>query len=241
MAKVLLPAPSGSRFSALLTVTTDPGATVTATSASSGKTYTGIADENGLCVLKIRAAGTYTITMTLNGVSVVKTVVVADTDTNYTESGYQAPYLYEYGDEHEDVTGGWIPWKAGTLNTHIFKEEEGIRFYSTGSANIAPLNRIDLTDYTSITAEVTDSNTRWFCLGATQDDADYFNSGTWSGNWPTTTPHTILDNPGAGDPTNSFTISLDVSACSGLWRIVLASRGYNSELGATLRTVKLSR
>lgn len=144
--------------------------------------------------------------------------------------------LYYYGDQYESVTGGWAPWVSGTLNTNIFIEEDGIRFYSTGSANIAAVNLIDLTEYTSIIAEVTDSNTKWFCLGATQDDSNYFNSGTWSGNWPTTTPRTILTDPG-----ESFTIVLDVSACSGLWRVVLANRGYNSALSSTLRSVKLEK
>lgn len=65
-------------FRAYIDCSSDPGATVVATSGS--KTYSGVADKKGSVTLTIGAAGTYNVTATLNGETTAAVPVSVTTD-----------------------------------------------------------------------------------------------------------------------------------------------------------------
>lgn len=142
---------AGGAFSATLTITTNAGATITATCPSNGKTYTGTADENGLCVINIRAPGTYTITMTLNGETRTQTIVVSDTGENYIIERFQSLYLYNAGDTCDSVTGGYSNTvenygKCTFGSAYITLDAVSNSVYSA-SASIRTKNKINVTLY----------------------------------------------------------------------------------------------
>lgn len=103
-------------FSATLTVTTSPGASVTA--VCEGQSVSGTAGENGSLSLTLPAAGTYTVTAELDGRSVRGTVEANENGGSYTltldipttvpneEAGVFDGHFYSRIFEPEDWTGG---------------------------------------------------------------------------------------------------------------------------------------
>ena len=145
-------------------------------------------------------------------------------------------FIYYYGNEFESLTGGWIARGPGaTVGTNIIKGTDGITLKSSASANMQTANKIDLSGFNTLSVVVTDSTANWCYVGVTQNDKDYFNAGTTSVNWPRTTPHVQITSPAA-----SFTATLDVSGCSGLWTVVIAIRSdTTSQKTMTVRSVKM--
>lgn len=145
-------------------------------------------------------------------------------------------YIYYYGNEFESLTGGWIARGPGAIvGTNIIKDTDGITLKSSASTNMQTANKIDLSGFNTLSVVVTDSTANWCYVGVTQNDEDYFNSGNTSANWPTTTPYVEITSPKA-----SFTATLDVSGCSGLWTVVIAIRSdKTSQKTMTVRSVKM--
>ena len=146
-------------------------------------------------------------------------------------------YIYYYGNEFESLTGGWIARGPGaTVGTNIIKDTDGITLKSGASSNMQTANKIDLSGFNTLSVVVTDSTANWCYVGVTQNDEDYFNSGTISANWPRTTPHVQITSPAA-----SFTANLDVSGVSGLYTVVIAIRSdTTSQKTMTVRSVQLT-
>ena len=215
---------AGGAFSATLAVTTDAGAAVSATCAGNGKTYSGTAGEDGICMLNIRASGTYTVTATLNGVSETGRIAIADRGESHAMDLYIGMYLYRHGDERQSLTGGWINHDSGA-NGSFTKGEDAMTIYSGAySHNIRPAKMIDLTGVTALRWLLT-THTAWAYIGVTKKTSDYFNAGTISANW-TSSPSKQV-NPGDANE-----VLLDVSSLTGSYYVVLASRKYTTE-GAT--------
>ena len=145
-------------------------------------------------------------------------------------------YLYYYGNEFESLTGGWIARAGSVVGANIIKDTDGITLKSNGSVNMQTANKIDLSGFNTISVSVTDSTASFCFIGATQSGNDYFNAGQISANWPTTTPNVQITSPAA-----SFTATLDVSGCSGLWTVVIAIRSDGTGTKTmTVRRVQLT-
>lgn len=137
----------GAAFSATLTVNTDAGATITATSSSAGKTYTGTVGTNGKCVLTITAPGTYTVKATQGSTSVSGSVVVADNEAGYTLTlTFWDGVLYNAGNEYSSITGGWAVHKQGSLS----KDNNVLTMTSTTWGNIRHSTLIDFSKYSTL-------------------------------------------------------------------------------------------
>lgn len=141
-------------------------------------------------------------------------------------------YIYYYGNEFESLTGGWI-----RLRGTIIKGTDGITMKSKSiTTNIRTANKLDLTDFDTLSAYITNSTANWFYIGVTQSDDDYFNEGNENANWPTTTPYVRLTKP-----SSTFTANLNISALSGLYKVVIANRSdTTSEKTMIVRSVQLT-
>lgn len=136
----------------------------TVTAAMGGKTKTAkwVTDGRYWLIDGIRDFGTWTVTAT-NGTKTATQDVLVDVITEYEITMAYRLYLYNEGDECEDVTGGWervengyafanaVLSQHGTDNLFIKMTDcVGLRSYSVYSTLIRPRNQIDFSPYSRL-------------------------------------------------------------------------------------------
>lgn len=134
-------------------------ATDTVTATKDGKTYSGEWNGTAWVFLKLKEYGTYTITAT-DGTNTATQDVLVDMATQYDIqiSYFNGLKLYWYGDECEDVTGGYVSTQhttpqgsGGTFNkntTSIYVK--GTSAYSCGEYGCRTSNKIDFSQYKTL-------------------------------------------------------------------------------------------
>jgi len=223
-------------FAATLNVTTSAGATVSATSTSSGKTFSGTAGINGVCSLAIKAPGTYAITATLDGAIATGSIVVADNGYTYNLTVlFWNGELYDAGNEFPELTGGWITHTMDTGGSSVTKQASSILIDKVQwYGNIRTANMVDISDASAIRATFTNLDKTYNRLmGVTKNANEYFNSrlnvSSQNGSW-TSGNCTQLENNQV-----DAQMTLDVSTLTGSYYIVIAAGGdhenrYSAEL-----------
>ena len=131
--------------------------------------------------------------------------------------------LFDNGNQYEDVTGGWI-YGAETVTDTTLKAS--VWSQSSYSPVVRTVNKIDITDFSTLHVELS-SVTRGMAFGLVETDATNI---VWSN---------FIGGSGSASAAGSYT--LDISAQSGKYYIVLvAGAGNNAEFAFTATKVWLS-
>lgn len=141
--------------------------TVTAAMGSKTKTATWVTDGSCWLIDGIRDFGTWTVTAT-NGTQTATQDVLVDVITEYEITMAYRFYLYNEGDECEDVTGGWVStpiqstqriWDFG--NTTKTKNPDSLQISSVGPSSVGSFytaNKIPIGEYSKLMAAVDFAN-----------------------------------------------------------------------------------
>ena len=150
--QIIVTAPVGST----VTCTTPGGVVLTATEVSGTWTF-----------VNLPGLGTYTIDASLGIESKMESVVV-DKVTIYNINIKYELYLYHLGNECTSITGGWrnsyYPWTADWLTLYgldtLTRKQTSMVLTSNGSTSsgaTAPQNKIDVTNFSTLTVHVTEN------------------------------------------------------------------------------------
>lgn len=134
-------------------------------------------------------------------------------------------YLYNEGDECEDLTGGWTKLKGVNATTYGTMTKNATNIYikgpgtalSNGESGITATQKIDLTNYNSLklrVSEMTQGHNAQICFVAIGNYADNYTS--------------IVANIGVHTATDS--IALDVSAITGSYYIYVVGSSCGGSL-----------
>ena len=123
-------------------------------------------DTAGAYVFAVPSAGTWTVSSTGGGKTASKTVTVYKNQAVPVELVYALP-LYDAGNEYTALTGGW-EFEHGS-NGVGEKEDDYIYLGYSGSAarddSVHTVNRIPLSDYSTLCADIEKLNGTRFTLG----------------------------------------------------------------------------
>lgn len=200
-------------FSATITITYPAGSTCT---CSDGTTTLTAPDTSGTWTCIVPNAGTWTVSST-NGDKFKSADVEITTDGQSESVTLQyATYLFKDGETYDSLTGGW----NGTVNA----EKQALQLFpAAGKAAVAyPKNKIDLTDYDTVSAVVAEN------ISGSSELSLYI-VGTFG---QTPIASAVL---GAGTATR---VDLDVSSVSGSYYVVVSvysekgGGGYVTEVSA---------
>lgn len=190
--------------------------TVTAAMGSKTKNATWVTDGSYWLIDGIRDFGTWTVTAT-NGTKTATQDVLVDVITEYEITMAYRLYLYNEGDECEDVTGGW------TIDGYVYTGEvygvsAGVKnadsFYLTsnpGSTAFGTANKVDLSTYNTLYATFRYDKAKqnpW--VGALLGDKDLVGSNRYPN---------VCDGNGVDA---DITASADISGLSGNHYVVAA-------------------
>lgn len=151
----------GSTFKAILRITSEEGAVVTATSTSSGKTktYSGVVPAAGVVDIDIKTAGVYSIYATKNGeVSPSISIIIIENGEIYTGELQFKTYLYR-ADSAETGYENWSVLKKNPVgvdgNNAPRKSQNAenalVGTWGSGISGWLYYNtKIDLTDYNQL-------------------------------------------------------------------------------------------
>ena len=197
-------------FRAYMACSCDPGATVTATSGS--KTYSGLADNTGHVTLNIGAAGTYSVTATLNGETT--TAVSCSVTTDGETYNVQLPSLiltivpWSTGTDEEiaamvaaldagTLTIAQTGWQVGDERTVSLSAMAATGVGETHAAQTATLVLMDSQHFDLTTATAGGDTKDHFVVGLKDslNEKGYMNSsGTNRGSWDGSARRTWCNN-----------------------------------------------
>lgn len=203
-------------FAATIHITYPAGSTCTATD---GVTTLTAPDTSGTWDCVVPNAGTWTVTVVDKGWSDAAEVV---------EDGQIVPvyldeyYLYCLGNEFPARTGGWVETYQGSGNKGTFEKAETYLYYKTDSASTAngvTKNKIDVTNFSEIVVEVSDT---------------LFNASDQFSNYSICLPSSIdpIANWVAITYTTDNSATVDISGISGDYFLAVIT-GTNVELKVT--------
>lgn len=142
-----------------------------------------------------------------------------------------ALYLYTPGDEHTDVTGGWKKLLGVTDNQYgygtLTRNETDLTFTvssTPGSIAAATTNKIDLTDYSALVVEFSNTGATAEFFVLTSDGNDFKNNNVVRA---------------SGDDAVSNVLTADISAVAGLYYIGIRQLGYSQKGTLIVTEVKL--
>lgn len=130
----------------------------TVTAAMGGKTKMArwVTDGSYWLIDGIRDLGTWTVTAT-NGTQTVMQDVLVDAITEYEITMAYRLYLYNEGDECEDVTGGYSYEKASSNSEGgLLKNADNLTYYTNNGGNsyVLTANEIPFSDYSFLCGEI---------------------------------------------------------------------------------------
>ena len=130
--------------------------TVTAAMGSKTKTAKWVTDGSYWLIDGIRDFGTWTVTAT-NGTETATQDVLVDVITEYEITMAYRFYLYNEGDECEDVTGGYS-YAKGSSNSEggLLKNADNLTYYTNNGGNsfVLTANEIPFSDYSFLCGEI---------------------------------------------------------------------------------------
>ena len=170
---------------------------------------------DGFLIKPIRELGTWTVTAT-DGTNTATQDVLVDVIINYEiEMDLNKLYLYNEGDECENVTGGWDSgYKDGAYAFSAAVKNSDNLYFNSSMQGLGTVNSIDLTNYTKLCAEIMSNSS-----SVMQPWIGYVDSKAYS----------TKVNSGCTSKNVREIVSIDISAVTGNKYILCASTNSGTD------------